>query len=41
MTVLQNVLLGFPGQTEWRLLDSAFLTPRLRREEAKRLFVAR
>ena len=36
LTVLQNVLVGFPGQTDWRLLDSALLTPRLRREEASR-----
>jgi ABC-type branched-subunit amino acid transport system ATPase component/ABC-type branched-subunit amino acid transport system permease subunit len=36
MTVLQNVLAGFPGQTRRRLLDSAAATPRLRREEARR-----
>ena len=36
MTVLQNVLVGFTGQLEGRLIDSALLTPRLRREEAAR-----
>jgi branched-chain amino acid transport system ATP-binding protein/branched-chain amino acid transport system permease protein len=36
LTVLQNVLVGFAGQTDWRLLDSIVLTPRLRREEAAR-----
>lgn len=36
MTVLQNVLAAFPGQTKGRMLDSALITPRLRREEAKR-----
>jgi ABC-type branched-subunit amino acid transport system ATPase component/ABC-type branched-subunit amino acid transport system permease subunit len=40
LTVLQNVLAGFPGQTEGRLLDSALITPRLRREEAQRLVAA-
>ncbi|MGA2128336.1 MAG: branched-chain amino acid ABC transporter ATP-binding protein/permease [Xanthobacteraceae bacterium] len=35
LTVLQNVLAGFPGQTEGRLLDSALITRRLRREEAE------
>jgi ABC-type branched-subunit amino acid transport system ATPase component/ABC-type branched-subunit amino acid transport system permease subunit len=35
LNVLQNVLAGFPGQTEGRLLDSALTTSRLRREEAK------
>ena len=41
MTVLQNVLVGFPGQTDGRLLDSALITPRLRREEAQRRAAAR
>jgi branched-chain amino acid transport system ATP-binding protein/branched-chain amino acid transport system permease protein len=36
LTVLQNVLAGFPGQTEGRFIDSALITPRLRREEAAR-----
>jgi len=36
MTVLQNILAAFPGQTKGRMLDSALITPRLRREEAKR-----
>jgi branched-chain amino acid transport system permease protein len=36
LTVLQNVLAGFPGQTRRRLLDSLIGTPRLRREEAVR-----
>jgi branched-chain amino acid transport system ATP-binding protein/branched-chain amino acid transport system permease protein len=36
LTVLQNVLVGFVGQTDRRLLDSVLLTPRLRREEAVR-----
>jgi branched-chain amino acid transport system permease protein len=36
LTVLQNVLAGFPGQTHGRLLDSLIGTPRLRREEAVR-----
>jgi ABC-type branched-subunit amino acid transport system ATPase component len=36
LTVLQNVLAGFTGQTDGRLADSAFITPRLRREEAVR-----
>lgn len=36
MTVLQNVLAGFPGQPVARFLDSAIITPRLRREEAAR-----
>jgi branched-chain amino acid transport system permease protein len=36
LTVLQNVLAGFPGQTDGRLVDSAIITPRLRREEAAR-----
>jgi branched-chain amino acid transport system permease protein len=36
LTVLQNVLAGFTGQTHGRLVDSAFITPRLRREEATR-----
>jgi ABC-type branched-subunit amino acid transport system ATPase component/ABC-type branched-subunit amino acid transport system permease subunit len=35
LTVLQNVLAGFPGQTEGRLLDSALSTRRLRREQAE------
>jgi ABC-type branched-subunit amino acid transport system ATPase component/ABC-type branched-subunit amino acid transport system permease subunit len=41
MTVLENVLIGFPGQTVGRLLDSALVTPRLRREEAERVAAAR
>jgi ABC-type branched-subunit amino acid transport system ATPase component/ABC-type branched-subunit amino acid transport system permease subunit len=41
MTVLQNVLVGFPDQTDARLFDSAVITPRLRREEARRLASAR
>jgi branched-chain amino acid transport system permease protein len=36
LTVLQNVLAGFPGQIEARFIDSALITPRLRREEAAR-----
>jgi ABC-type branched-subunit amino acid transport system ATPase component len=36
LTVLQNVLAGFTGQTHGRLVDSAFITPRLQREEAAR-----
>jgi ABC-type branched-subunit amino acid transport system ATPase component/ABC-type branched-subunit amino acid transport system permease subunit len=36
MTVLENVLSGFPRQTHRRLLDSALATPRLRREEGRR-----
>jgi branched-chain amino acid transport system permease protein len=36
LTVLQNVLAGYSGQADWRLLDSAIITPRLRREEAAR-----
>jgi branched-chain amino acid transport system ATP-binding protein/branched-chain amino acid transport system permease protein len=35
MTVLQNVLVGFQGQTRGRMLDSVLVTPRLRREEAQ------
>ena len=34
LTVLQNVLAGFTGQTNGRFIDSALITPRLRREEA-------
>ena len=41
MTVLQNVLVGFPHQIESRLFDSALITPRLGREEAQRLAAAR
>jgi branched-chain amino acid transport system permease protein len=41
MTVLQNVLVGFPKQTDGRLFDSALITPRLRREETRRLAAAR
>ena len=41
MTVLENVLVGFPRQTEGRLLDGLLTTPRLRREEAQRLVTAR
>ena len=41
MTVLQNVLVGFPKQTDGRLFDSVIITPRLRREEARRLAAAR
>jgi len=40
MSVLQNVLAGFPDQIRGRLLDSALITPRLRREEGKRIQVA-
>ena len=40
LTVLQNVLAGFPGQTRGRFIDSAFITPRLQREEATRRAVA-
>jgi len=36
MTVLENVLAGFPRQIHRRLLDSALLSPRLRREEGRR-----
>jgi branched-chain amino acid transport system permease protein len=36
LTVLQNVLAGFSGQTDGRFIDSALITPRLRREEAAR-----
>ena len=36
LTVLQNVLAGFPGQTNRRFVDCALITPRLRREEAAR-----
>ena len=36
LTVLQNVLIGFPYQTRGRLFDCALITPRLRREEAHR-----
>jgi branched-chain amino acid transport system permease protein len=36
LTVLQNVLTGFPGQTDWRFIDSALVTTRLRREEGAR-----
>jgi ABC-type branched-subunit amino acid transport system ATPase component/ABC-type branched-subunit amino acid transport system permease subunit len=36
MTVLENVLAGFPGQTRRRLLDSVLATPRLMREEDRR-----
>ena len=36
LTVLQNVLAGFPGQTRRRLLDSAVASARLRREEEAR-----
>jgi ABC-type branched-subunit amino acid transport system ATPase component len=35
------VLVGFPKQTDGRLLDSALITPRLQREEARRLTAAR
>jgi branched-chain amino acid transport system ATP-binding protein/branched-chain amino acid transport system permease protein len=41
LTVLENVVAGFPGQTRHRLLDSLVATPRLRREEAWRREVAR
>jgi branched-chain amino acid transport system ATP-binding protein/branched-chain amino acid transport system permease protein len=36
LTVLQNVVSGFPRQTRHRLLDSLIGSPRLRREEAAR-----
>ncbi len=36
LTVLQNVLVAFPGQTKGRWIDSALALPRLRREEATR-----
>ena len=41
LTVLQNVVAGFPNQTQHRLLDSLVATPRLRREEAWRREAAR
>jgi ABC-type branched-subunit amino acid transport system ATPase component len=36
LTVLQNVLAAFPGQTHGRFVDSVLITPRLQREEARR-----
>jgi branched-chain amino acid transport system permease protein len=36
LSVLQNVMAGFPGQTRHRLLDSAVASARLRREEEGR-----
>jgi branched-chain amino acid transport system permease protein len=41
LTVLQNVMAGFPNQTRHRLLDSLVATPRLQREEAWRREAAR
>ena len=41
LTVLQNVMSGFPGQTRHRLLDAFIGSPRLRREEAARREAAR
>jgi len=41
LTVIENVLNGFPGQIRNRLLDSLIGTPRLRREEASRRESAR
>jgi branched-chain amino acid transport system permease protein len=36
LTVLQNVMSGFPGQTQHRFLDAFIGSPRLRREEVAR-----
>ncbi len=41
LTVLQNVMVGFPNQLRGRLIDCLLATPRLRREEAERLSKAR
>ena len=41
MTVLQNVLVAFPGQLRGRFVDCLLITPRLRREEAARVEIAR
>jgi branched-chain amino acid transport system permease protein len=41
LTVLQNVMSGFPGQTRHRILDAFVGSPRLRREEAARREAAR
>jgi ABC-type branched-subunit amino acid transport system ATPase component/ABC-type branched-subunit amino acid transport system permease subunit len=41
LTVLQNVMSGFPGQTQHRFLDAFIGSPRLRREEVARAEGAR
>jgi ABC-type branched-subunit amino acid transport system ATPase component len=40
LTVVENVLAGFPGQTRRRLLESALATARLVREEGRRIEAA-